>query len=66
MVAQSIAAPAASRPCSCGVAEQYVAQFGNLAKLNNTMIVPTDLASPAAVVATAMSVIQGAKRPPAP
>jgi len=40
------------------VAEQYVARFGELARINNTMIVPTNVADVAGVVQTAMSVIQ--------
>ncbi len=65
-VAQSIAEPGGFEAVQLRVAEQYVAQFGNLARTNNAMIVPTDLANPAALVATAMSVIKNAKLPPAP
>jgi regulator of protease activity HflC (stomatin/prohibitin superfamily) len=40
------------------VAEQYVAHFGELARVNNTMIVPTNVADVATMVQTAMTVIQ--------
>lgn len=40
------------------IAEQYIAEFGNLAKTNNTMILPTDLSDIAGIVATATKVIK--------
>src|SRR5690606_22053151 len=40
------------------IAEQYIAEFGNLAKTNNTMILPTDLSDIAGIVATATKVIR--------
>lgn len=40
------------------VAEQYINEFGNLAKTNNSMIIPTDLADIAGVIKTAMSVVK--------
>ena len=42
------------------VAEQYVANFGQLARNSNTMIVPTNVADVAGMVATALSVVQRA------
>src|SRR3989441_769851 len=39
------------------VAELYIGAFGNLAKTNNTMIVPSNLADVASVVASAMTVL---------
>jgi regulator of protease activity HflC (stomatin/prohibitin superfamily) len=43
------------------IAEQYLDEFGNLAKTNNSMIIPTNLADIAGVIKAASSVIQ---RPP--
>ncbi len=43
------------------IAEQYLNEFGKLAKTNNTMIIPSDLADIAGVIKAASSVI----RPPA-
>jgi regulator of protease activity HflC (stomatin/prohibitin superfamily) len=40
------------------IAEQYINEFGNLAKENNTMIIPTDLADMAGFIKTAASVIK--------
>jgi len=40
------------------LAEQYINEFGNLAKTGNTMIIPTDLANVAGLIKTASSVIQ--------
>ncbi len=42
------------------IAEQYLGEFGKLAKTNNTMIIPSDLANIAGVIKTAASVIQPA------
>jgi regulator of protease activity HflC (stomatin/prohibitin superfamily) len=38
------------------IAEQYVEAFGNLAKTTNTLLLPSNVADPAAMVAQAMSV----------
>ena len=45
------------------IAEQYISEFGHLAKANNTMIIPSNLSDVAGVVATAKEVIgkMGAK-----
>lgn len=43
------------------VAEKYIEQFGNLAKTNNTMIIPANLADVSGAIATAMSVIKQPK-----
>lgn len=40
------------------IAEQYLDEFGNLAKTNNTMIIPTDLSDVAGIIAAASSVIK--------
>ncbi len=39
------------------VAEQYIQQFGNLAKTNNSIIVPANVTDMAGLIATAMSVV---------
>lgn len=43
------------------VAEQYIEQFGKLAKEGNTMILPTNMADMSSMIATAMSVIKETK-----
>jgi regulator of protease activity HflC (stomatin/prohibitin superfamily) len=40
------------------IAEQYINEFGNLAKANNTMIIPTDLADMAGFIKSATAVIK--------
>jgi regulator of protease activity HflC (stomatin/prohibitin superfamily) len=44
------------------VAEQYVAQFGNIAQKTNTIVVPANLTDVAGMIAAAMRVFDGAKR----
>ena len=43
------------------VAEQYIEQFGHLAKTNNSIILPTNLTDVAGMIATAMSVVKQGK-----
>jgi hypothetical protein len=42
------------------LAQQYLQQFGNLAKENNTMIIPSNLADVAGVLKACTSVIKSA------
>ena len=44
------------------VAKQYVSEFGNLAKENNTLIIPSDVNNISSMLATAMSVIDKTKK----
>ena len=48
------------------VAENYLEKFGQLAKVNNSMILPANVADAASVIATAMSIIQQPKAPQPP
>ena len=57
-VAQAIQLPGGYEAVQLRVAEQYITQFGNLARENNTMIVPSNLADIAAVIATAMTAVK--------
>jgi regulator of protease activity HflC (stomatin/prohibitin superfamily) len=59
-VAEAMAAPGGMGAVNLKVAEQYIAQFGNLAKTTNTLILPTNVADVAGVIATAMSVVKSA------
>ncbi len=47
------------------IAEQYLNEFGNLAKTNNSIIIPTDLADIAGVIKAATSVIKDQNPPKA-
>lgn len=44
------------------VAEQYVEAFSNLAKTNNTLIVPTNLSDMSTLVSSAMKIVEGTKK----
>ncbi len=41
------------------IAEQYLDEFGNLARTNNTLIIPSNVSDIAGMVASAMTVIKG-------
>jgi regulator of protease activity HflC (stomatin/prohibitin superfamily) len=60
-VAEAINAPGGQSAANLKVAEQYLLQFGNLAKANNTMIVPSNLSDVASMVASAMTVLERTK-----
>jgi regulator of protease activity HflC (stomatin/prohibitin superfamily) len=57
-VGESISAPGGMEAVQLRVAEQYVAEFGNLAKAGNTLIVPSNLTDISGLIATAMSAIK--------
>jgi regulator of protease activity HflC (stomatin/prohibitin superfamily) len=66
-VAEAIKLPGGYEAVQLRVAEQYVTQFGELAKKNNTMILPANVADVSAMIATAMKSIQVAgSRPDEP
>ena len=56
-VAQAINEPGGMEAVQLRVAEEYVKQFGMLAKSSTTMIIPATMSDPAAFIATAMNVI---------
>jgi regulator of protease activity HflC (stomatin/prohibitin superfamily) len=62
-VAEAIQAPGGFQAVQLRVAEQYIAEFGRLAKQNNTMILPANLADVSSIIATAMSVIKQGDSP---
>jgi len=66
-VARAIGADGGFEAVQLRVAEQYITQFGNIAKAGNTLVIPSNLSDVASVLATAMTVIQpkGPARPPA-
>ena len=63
-VAEAILAPGGFEAVQLRVAEQYINQFGNLAKQGNTLIVPANLTDIASMIGAAMSVIRAGS--PAP
>ncbi len=65
-VAEALSMPGGSEAANLEVAKSYVVQFGNLAKENNTMIVPANLTDVTSMVAAAMSTIKQVKTAAAP
>ncbi|WP_297574863.1 SPFH domain-containing protein [uncultured Deefgea sp.] len=62
VVAKAIESPGGLEAINLKVAEQYVAAFGNIAKTSNTMLLPSNAADVAGMVATAMSVVKAANK----
>ena len=58
IVSEAINSPGGTDAVSLRIAEQYVQEFGKLAKENNTMIIPSNLADISAFIATATSAIE--------
>jgi len=58
-VAEVINMPGGAEAMNLKVAEQFIDEFGNLAKVNNTMIIPADLANVGGMVAAATEIIKG-------
>jgi regulator of protease activity HflC (stomatin/prohibitin superfamily) len=58
-VADAIVAPGGFEAVQLRVAEQYIREFGNLAKATNTLILPANLTDVGSMIATAMSVVRG-------
>ncbi|MBI3731040.1 SPFH domain-containing protein [Undibacterium sp. Ji83W] len=53
--------PGGSDAANLKVAEQYVAAFANLAKTNNSIIIPANLGDMSGLIATAMQVVKSQK-----
>jgi regulator of protease activity HflC (stomatin/prohibitin superfamily) len=58
-VAEAIAGPGGIGAVNLKVAEQYIAQFGNLAKTTNTVILPASVGDVAGMIATALTIVKG-------
>ncbi len=58
-VAQAIEAPGGMNAVNLKVAEKYVDAFANVARTNNTLILPANLADVGGLIAAAMTVIKG-------
>ena len=61
-VAEALNKKGGEQAANLEVAKQYIKEFGNLAKENNTLIIPGDVSNVASMVATAMSVIDRTKK----
>jgi regulator of protease activity HflC (stomatin/prohibitin superfamily) len=62
-VAEAINEPGGFQAVQLRVAEQYITQFGNLAKTGNTLIVPSTLSDVSGVIASAMTIIRDGRSP---
>jgi regulator of protease activity HflC (stomatin/prohibitin superfamily) len=61
LIAEALTAEGGEMAANLRVAEQYVAEFGKLAKESNTMLIPTNMGDMAGMVATAMSIVSKTK-----
>jgi len=58
-VAEAIKHPGGMEAVNLKVAERYVDAFGNLAKTNNTLIVPANVSDISGLIASALTVVKG-------
>jgi regulator of protease activity HflC (stomatin/prohibitin superfamily) len=70
-IADAIQSPGGHDAVNLRVAEQYIAQLGNIAKTTNTVVLPANLADAGSLVATALTVLNqmkdgGTPAPPPP
>lgn len=63
-VAESLSLTGGETAANLRIAEKYIAEFGNLAKENNTMIIPANMGDISSLVATVMSVLGHTKKTP--
>ena len=57
-IAEAIQSPGGSDAVNLRVAEQYIKEFGNLAKENNTVIIPSNLSDIAGIVSSVTSLLK--------
>jgi regulator of protease activity HflC (stomatin/prohibitin superfamily) len=57
-IAEAINREGGMQAVNLRVAEEYIVQFGQLARTNNTLILPTNVADVAGVIATAMAIVK--------
>ena len=60
-IAKSINSEGGMNAVNLRIAEQYLTEFGKLAKVNNTMILPADLSDIAGVIASITTVLNKTK-----
>jgi regulator of protease activity HflC (stomatin/prohibitin superfamily) len=68
-IGEALSEPGGVQAINLRVAEDYIAQFGNLARTTNTLILPANVADVGSFIATALSVIRadgGTAAPAAP
>lgn len=65
-IAEAIQSPGGYQAVQLRVAEQYINQFGNLAKEGNTLVVPATLSDVSSMIAMAMNIIRPGANPELP
>ncbi|HEX4882549.1 MAG TPA: stomatin-like protein [Casimicrobiaceae bacterium] len=65
-IAEAIQAPGGIQAVNLQVAEQYINAFAGLARTNNTLIMPANVADVAGLIATAMTVVRDPRAPATP
>jgi regulator of protease activity HflC (stomatin/prohibitin superfamily) len=60
-VARALSQPGGDAAMQLRVAEEYIGQFGNLAKAANTLVVPANLSDVSGMIALATKVLQGTR-----
>jgi regulator of protease activity HflC (stomatin/prohibitin superfamily) len=65
-VAEAIKLPGGHEAVQLRVAEQYISQFGELAKKSNTLVLPANVADVGSMIALAMKAVSRETTPPAP
>ena len=60
-IGEAINGHGGSEAVNLKIAEQYIQAFSNLAKTNNTILLPADVNNPAGMIAQAVSIINGFK-----
>ena len=60
-IAKAIDGPSGSAAVNLRLAEQYIAEFGKIAKAGNTMVLPTDMANIAGFLKAAQAVVKEVK-----
>ncbi|MDC4227638.1 MAG: paraslipin [Candidatus Manganitrophus sp.] len=65
-IAEAIQSPGGYQAVQLRVAEQYINQFGNLAKEGNTLVVPATLSDVSSMIAMAMNIIRPGANPDSP
>jgi regulator of protease activity HflC (stomatin/prohibitin superfamily) len=60
-VATAISSKGGSEAVNMQLAQQYLNEFGKMAKVNNTMIIPSDLANVAGILKAATSIVKEVK-----
>jgi regulator of protease activity HflC (stomatin/prohibitin superfamily) len=63
-VAETTQSPGGIEAVNLRVAEQYIKEFGGIARSTNTVVVPANLADPASLLTVAMNVIQSHRKQP--